>query len=131
MPPQDYSLKLRGKRHSAIGIMTTEGVEDVFITDESVDGEVFLFFVRNHLLPIVQSFDGYNAKSVVVMDNASIHHIDSVVAHINSVGALVRFLPPYSLDFNPIESVFGEVKQYLQSNDLHTSVNEQHPFDGL
>ena len=57
MPPQDYSLKLRGKRHSAIGIMTTEGVEDVFITDESVDGEVFLFFARNHLLPIVQSFN--------------------------------------------------------------------------
>ena len=80
--------------------------------------------MRNHLLPIVQPFDGYNAKSVVVMDNASIHHIHSVVACINSVGALVRFLPPYSPDFNPIESVFGEVKQYLQSNDLlHTSLS--------
>ena len=40
LPPQDYSLKLRGKCHSAIGIMSTEGVEDV---DESVDGEVFLY----------------------------------------------------------------------------------------
>ena len=125
LPPQDYSLQLRSKRHSAIGIMSTEGVEDVFITDESVDGEVFLFFVRNHLLPILQPFDGYNAKSVVVMDNASIHHVDSVVACINSVGALVHFLPPYSLDFNPIESVFGEVKQYLQANNLllHTSLS--------
>ena len=80
------------------------------------------YFVRNHL-PIVQPFDVYNAKSVVVIDNASIHHIDSVVAHVNSVGALVRFLPPYSPDFNPIESIFGEVKQYLQSNDLHTSLS--------
>ena len=52
------------------------------------------------------------------MDNASIHHVDSAVAYINSVGAVVRFLPPCSPDFNPIESVFGEVKQYLQSNDL-------------
>ena len=58
------------------------------------------------------------------MDNASIHHVDSVVACINSIGALVRFLPPYSPDFNPIESVFGEVKQYLQSNDpFHTSLS--------
>ena len=44
LPPQHYSLKQRGKRHSATGIMSTEGIEDVFITDESVDGEVFLFF---------------------------------------------------------------------------------------
>ena len=33
-------------------------------------------------------------------------------------------LPPYSPDMNPIESVFSEVKQYLQANDLfHTSLS--------
>ena len=70
------------------------------------------------------TFQCYNTKYVVIMDNASIHHIDSVVAYINSVGALVRFLPPYSPDFKPIESVFGEAKQYLQASDLllHTSL---------
>ena len=31
LPPQDYSLHLRGKHYSAIGIVTTEGTEDVFI----------------------------------------------------------------------------------------------------
>ena len=105
--------------------MSTEGVKDVFITDGSVDGNVFLYFVRKQLLPIIKPFDGYNSKSVVVMDNAAIHHVDSVVACINSVGALVRFLPPYSPDKNPIESVFSEVKQYLQANDLifHTTLS--------
>lgn len=67
LPPQDYSLQLRGKHYSAIDIMSTEGIEDVFIADESVDGETFLFFVRNHLVPILQPFDDYNAKSVMVM----------------------------------------------------------------
>jgi len=28
MTPQDYTLKIRGKRYSAVGILTTEGVED-------------------------------------------------------------------------------------------------------
>lgn len=84
-PPQEYSLKFRGKRYSAIGIMSSEGVEDVFITDESVNGETFLYFVRKQLLPILQPFDGYNAKLVVIMDNAAIHHVDSVVSCINSV----------------------------------------------
>lgn len=57
-------------------------------------------------------------RSIVVLDNASIHHVDAVVACIQNVGALVRFLPPYSPDLNPIECVFGEVKQYLQANDI-------------
>lgn len=53
---------------------------------------------------------------MVVLDNASIHHIKPVIETIHSIGAIVRFLPPYSPDMNPIENVFGEVKQYLQAN---------------
>lgn len=34
---------------------------------------------------------------------------------IQDVGALVHYLPPYSPDLNPIESVFSEVKLELQS----------------
>ena len=117
LPPQDYSLKLRGKRYSAIGILTSDGVEDVHLVEGSVDGEIFLDFIRKCLIPILVPFDGVSPKSVVVMDNASIHHVDCVVETILSVGALVRFLPPYSPDMNPIEEVFAEVKQYLQANN--------------
>lgn len=118
LPPQDHCLVLRGKRHSAIGILSSDGLEDIFITDGTVDGDMFMHFVMHNLLPILQPFDGFNEKSVVIMDNAAIHHIDPVIAAINSVGALVWFLPPYSPDMNPIESVFSEVKHYLQANNL-------------
>ena len=117
MPPQDYTLKLKGKRYSAIGVLTSEGVEDVYIEEGSVNGEVFLDFVRKCLLPILMPFDGVSPKSIVILDNASIHHVDCVVDTIQSVGALVRFLPPYSPDMNPIEEVFAEIKEYLQAND--------------
>ena len=117
VPPQDFTLTVRGTRYSAIGILSTEGVEDVYITEESVDGDTFLHFVRTCLLPLLQSFDGYSSKSVVVLDNASIHHVTPVIETIRSVGAIVRFLPAYSPDMNPIENVFGEVKQYLQANE--------------
>ena len=112
-PPQDYTLKLRGKRYSAIGILSTEGVEDVIITDESVNGDKFLDFVWQDMVPLLMPFDGQNPKSIVVMNNASVHHVDEVVERITSVGALVRFLPP---DMNPIEEAFAEVKLYLQAN---------------
>ena len=84
---------LRGKRYSAIGILSTEGVEDVYITDGTVDGDKFLEFVRQNLLPLLMPFNGQNPNSIVILDNASIHHVDQVVELITSVGALIRFPP--------------------------------------
>ncbi len=40
-PPQDYTLVLRSKCYSAIGIISTAGVEDGYITDERVNGDIF------------------------------------------------------------------------------------------
>ena len=37
---------------------------------------------------------------------------------INSTGALIRFLPPYSPDLNPIELVFSKVKSFVKANEL-------------
>jgi len=34
----------------------------------------------------------------------------------NTKGVLIKFLPPYSPDMNSIESIFGEVKHYLQAD---------------
>ena len=65
---------------------------------------------------VLMPFDGYSHKSAVVLDNASIHHVDRVIETIKSVGAIVRFLPSYSPDMNPIE-VFAEVKQHLLNNN--------------
>ena len=118
LPPQDHQLQLRGVRYSAIGIMSKEGVQDVYITEGTVNGDVFVDFLYTQLLPILQPFDGISTNSVVVMDNVSIHHVDAVVDAICSIGALVRFLHPYSPDYNLIECVFDEVKQYIQANDL-------------
>ena len=55
-------------------------------------------------------FNGVNPHSIVILDNASIHHVQGIVEMINEVGALVLFLPPYSPDFNPIEEVFSKLK---------------------
>ena len=50
-------------------------------------------------------------------DNHPAHHVQEVVEHLYNSGALIRFLPPYSPDLNPIEEVFAKVKHYLRQND--------------
>ena len=118
LTPISYKLLVRGRRLSAIPVVTTRGIEDVFITNKSVNGDLFLQFVEQILVPVLQPFNGSNARSVVVMDNASIHHVARVVDHISQTGAIIRFLPPYSPDFNPAEEVFSKVKKFLVNNDV-------------
>lgn len=118
MTPRDYTFKSWGKRYNSIASMSVDGLEDVYITEGNVNGESFLEYVRRSLLPTLMPFDGLNPKSVVIMDNASIHHVDEVVSTIESIGAIVKFLPPYSPDLNPVEEVFSEVKQWIKSNDI-------------
>ena len=112
-----HELRVSGQRINAIGVMSTEGIEDVFIVEGNISGDVFVRFIRTSLLPILQPFNGFNSHSVVVMDNASIHHYEQVVDIITGVGAVVRFLPPYSPELNPIEHVFSKVKAFLRAND--------------
>jgi len=51
---------------------------------------------------------------VVIMDNLSSHKAPAVRAAIESVGARLLFLPPYSPDFNPIEQAFSKLKAHLR-----------------
>ena len=61
--------------------------------DNYVDGEHFLSSIERCLLSVLMTFNGNNSNSIVIMDNASIHHVDGVVDMISEVGALVHFLP--------------------------------------
>lgn len=48
------------------------------------------------------AFSGVNPRSILIMDNASIHHIDQVQDILYNAGCLMWFLPAYSPDMNSI-----------------------------
>ena len=99
---------------SAIVGMSSRGIIDFHTT---VDSDKFLKYVQDALIPSLKPFNGINDHSVVILDNASIHHVDEVVDAIQSTGALVQFLPPYSPDLNPIEHAFAQVKYLLKYHE--------------
>ena len=117
MRPVCHHLRVGGKRISAIPVLTTRGIENVFTTTGSVNGETFESFICECILPIILPFDGNNPRSILVMNNASIHHCERIKDIIAGVGAKILFLPPYSPDLMPLEEVFSKVKSTLKAND--------------
>jgi len=47
---------------------------------------------------------------IIVLDNNSTHVNEVIVSAIKAEGYIIRFLPPYSLDFNPIKLTFSVLK---------------------
>ena len=105
-PPVAQKLLVSGQHFSSIAIMSTAGV----LNFQVVTGAVFEQFVQYSNLPHLMPFNGTNQHSIVVMDNASIHHVDGNTELIQGVGAIPLFLPPYSADYNPKEELFSKLK---------------------
>ena len=116
MPVTDHQLLVRGVKYSAIPVLSLEGIHDVYITEHTMNGSLFEDFLRKYILPIVQPFNGVNPKSVIVMDNASIHHVEEVTGLIEAHGARLCYLPPYSPDLMPCEGIFSQVKSIIKEN---------------
>src|SRR6266498_4236871 len=57
-----------------------------------------------------------NKNSVIVIDNVKIYHDEKLVESIKQIECKVIYLLPYSSDFNPIETVFSEIKSWLKRN---------------
>src|SRR5215469_6989117 len=55
-------------------------------------------------------------NSVIVLDNAKIHHNEELIGYLQAFGIHVEFLPPYSPDLNPIETAFSVIKNFLKIN---------------
>ena len=115
--PMKKQNLFRGEHISAIVAMTNKGVLDFNIVTGGVSAETFDYFVINALLPKLQPFNVVNPCSVVVLDNASIHHASDMLPYVRNAGCLVYFLPPYSPDLNLIEYLFSKVKSVLKAND--------------
>lgn len=85
-----------------------DGIVAPWLLDGAMDGEAFLVYLRKVLAPTLSAGD------VVVMDNLPAHKVAGVREAIEETGATLRYLPPYSPDFNPIEMAFAKIKAFLR-----------------
>jgi transposase len=96
------------KTTTLVAGLRLDGMVAPMVLDGPINGEWFEAYVAQVLLPTLRAGD------VVIMDNLSSHKRVSVREMIEAKGARLRFLPPYSPDFNPIEMAFSKLKALLR-----------------
>ena len=79
-------LSACGKRFSALASMSTLGIEDVTLLEGGVDGNHFCDYIERSVLPAMMPFDGVNPRSILIMGNASIHHVQQVQNLVDNAG---------------------------------------------
>jgi transposase len=57
---------------------------------------------------------------IVAMDNLPVHRGAGVKHAIEAAGAMLRYLPAYSPDLNPIELAFSKLKAHVRQAAEHT-----------
>ncbi len=97
-----------------ISALRFDGQTTDMVVEGATDGDVFRTYVERVLVPTLHGGD------IVVMDNLAPHKMAAVVAAIETTGAQVWFLPPYSPDLNPIEQMWSKVKAYLRKVKART-----------
>lgn len=73
------------------------GIVAPMLLDGPMNGAAFLAYVEQVLAPELSLGD------IVVMDNLPAHKVAGVRHAIETAGARLLYLPPYSPDFNPID----------------------------
>lgn len=96
------------------GALRLTGMTAPFVYDGAMNGTVFLAYIEQVLVPTLKHGD------IVVMDNLPAHKASGVRDAIEQAGAELRFLPPYSPDFNPIEMAFAKLKALLRAKAERT-----------
>ncbi len=104
----DFQAFYRGEKVTVIGAISCQKVLAVMTLNGSMNGAAFKVFIEKCLLPRLWT------GAVVVMDNLPAHKISEIVPLIQSVGAKVLYLSPYSPDFNPIELWWSQLKAFLR-----------------
>jgi transposase len=121
-----YARSLRGTRvsdhtpcshwqtHTVVAALRPTGLTAPAVFDGPMDAVTFRAYIEQVLVPTLRPGD------VVVLDNLASHKQPEIHTAITQAGAQLRFLPPYSPDFNPIELAFAKLKAFLRAKRPRT-----------
>ena len=106
------SGKISGRKFKHTNVVAAKCGGKIFaplIYDGTTDSVLFEFWFETMLLKVLP------IGSVIVLDNASFHRKNRLSELAAQAGCIVKFLPPYSPDLNPIEKYWAWLKHTLRA----------------
>jgi transposase len=110
----DHTPCSHWQTHTVVAALRSTELTAAAVFDGPIDNATFRAYVEQVLVPTLRRGD------IVVLDNLAAHKQLEVRAAIEHAGAQLRFLPPYSPDFNPIELAFAKLKAFLRAERPRT-----------
>ena len=105
----DHTPCSHWQTHTVVAALRSTELTATAVFDGPIDNTTFRAYVEQVLVPTLRRGD------VVVLDNLAAHKQLEVRVAIEQAGAQLRFLPPYSPDFNPIELAFAKLKGFFRA----------------
>lgn len=103
-----------GKNTTLVAALTLEGITAAMTLEGAMDRPAFEAFVAQVLVPRL------HPGQIVIWDNLRVHKSDTARRLIAAAGCQLRWLPPYSPDFTPIEQAFSKLKAALRRAEART-----------
>ena len=103
-----------GPNVTVIAALTTRGQEAVMELDGAVNAAAFAVYLDRVLGSTLVPGD------VVVLDNLRVHKAAGLAELVGKSGGRLLFLPPYSLEFTPVELAFSKLKTSLRTAQART-----------
>ena len=104
----------RGRHVTMLGALSLQGLVAAMTGEGFTDGEVFLAFLQEVLVPQLQP------GQLLILDNLKAHKVAGVADACAAVGVRLLYLPPYSPDLSPIEECWSKVKTLLRAKAART-----------
>jgi transposase len=104
-----------GPNVTLVTTVSLAGLGPPMVIDGPMTTLAFEAYVAQILVPTLRP------GQIVVLDNLSAHTSQRTRALIEAAGCTLRFLPPYSPDFSPIEWAFSKLKTWLRQAAARTS----------
>lgn len=91
-----------------VGALRRNKMTAPMVIEGPMTAEFFLAYVEQCLVPTLRRND------IVIMDNCPVHMRPAIRTAIEKARAVLRYLPKYSPDLNPIEMPFSSFKNFLR-----------------
>ena len=93
--------------YTTAGYLPCTGIKQGYYSKQ----DIFDWLI-DRLLPLCNEYPG--ERNIIVLDNINVHVDPRIIEIIQTKSCLVKHLPPYSPDYNPIELTFNVLKTWMR-----------------